>query len=99
MIVGMNASAIVLVTGANRGIGFEIARQLVARGAQTIVTARERDKAEAAAREVGAVLGLELDISDAASAEAAGRAVGERFGRLTALINNAGILLDQADSL
>lgn len=84
---------LVLVSGSNRGIGREIARQLVARDCDVIVTSRHRADAEAAASELGAVMALELDVTDDASVRAAASAVGKRFGRLDVLVNNAGITL------
>jgi NAD(P)-dependent dehydrogenase (short-subunit alcohol dehydrogenase family) len=59
---------IALVTGANRGIGREVARQLLDHGFGTILTAREEDKGRAAARELGAEF-LQLDVSQEASVE------------------------------
>jgi NAD(P)-dependent dehydrogenase (short-subunit alcohol dehydrogenase family) len=88
-----------LVTGANRGIGHEIARQLIQRGVQTIVTARDTAKAEQAAQELGAAMGLTLDVSDPQSVEAASHAVKERFGRLDVLVNNAGVALDDLNDV
>lgn len=95
----MSPSNIALVTGASRGIGREIARQLVLRGVSVIVTARRPEASEAAARELGAAWGLTLDVADALSVQQAAEAVRARFGRLDILVNNAGILLDRSDSL
>ena len=89
---------VVVVTGANRGIGREIARQLVERGARVVVTARDAAKAEHAATELGAAMGVALDVASKASAHSAAEAVRERFGRLDALVNNAGVMLDASDS-
>jgi NAD(P)-dependent dehydrogenase (short-subunit alcohol dehydrogenase family) len=87
--------AIALVTGSNRGIGHEVARQLAARGDHVIVTARDQAKADAAAEAIGGdVRPLALDVSDAASIEAAAAAVAEDPGALDVLVNNAGIGAD-----
>ena len=85
--------AIALVTGANRGIGRETARQLVERGYDVLLTARDEAKAAAAAEEVGA-RPLELDVSDPASIARAAAAVGDDPGRLDVLVNNAGVGTD-----
>jgi NAD(P)-dependent dehydrogenase (short-subunit alcohol dehydrogenase family) len=85
--------AVALVTGANRGIGRETARQLVERGYDVLLTARDEAKAEAAAGEVGA-RALALDVSDADSISRAAAAVGEDPGRLDVLVNNAGVGTD-----
>jgi NAD(P)-dependent dehydrogenase (short-subunit alcohol dehydrogenase family) len=87
--------AIALVTGGNRGIGRETARQLAAKGNSVILGARDEAKARAAADELSAdgsdVRPLVLDVSDPASvASAAGRLTGDP-GRLDVLVNNAGI--------
>jgi len=88
---------VALITGANRGIGFEAARQLLARGYAVILSGRdERAVAEAAAR-VGAVP-LVLDVTRDEDARRAVDFVKARFGRLDALINNAGVLLDEGVS-
>ena len=84
---------VALVTGANRGIGREVARQLVDQRYEVILTARQEDKARAAAEEVGA-RPLQLDVSDPASVERAAAAVTKDPGDLDVLVNNAGIVID-----
>ena len=79
-----------LVTGANRGIGREAARQLAERGYDVIVSAREEDEARLAAEEVGG-RPLQLDVSDPASIERAAAAVRTTRASLDVLVNNAGI--------
>lgn len=90
---------VALVTGSNRGIGFEVVRQLARRGYQVALAARRFSAAEeAAGRLVAEGLGvwpLELEVTSAASVEAARRALEERLGRLDALVNNAGVFLDE----
>jgi NAD(P)-dependent dehydrogenase (short-subunit alcohol dehydrogenase family) len=86
---------IALVTGATGGIGTEIARGLVARGADVIITARdarrgEQVRAELAAAGSGPVEVLPLDVADQGSIRALARTVSERTPRLDVLVNNAG---------
>ena len=89
---------IALVTGANRGIGFEIARQLGARGAIVLLGARDaargREATLSLASEGIEAVPIELDVTDAASIAAARALVHERFGRLDVLVNNAGAAFD-----
>ena len=89
-----------LVTGANRGLGFETARQLAARGCAVIVTARDRQKADRAAdalaREGGEVFAAAMDVSDADSVSQAARAVSQYTDVLHILVNNAAIHYDSA---
>ena len=80
-----------LITGASRGIGREIARQLVERGWLVIVTARDPQQAASTAREIGAAMSAELDVIDPASVERARATVRERFDHLDGLVNNAGV--------
>ena len=82
-----------LVTGANRGIGREVVRQLIAEGFRTILTARNEEKGCEAARELGADFAL-LDVGDETSIERCFRTVDEKYGRLDVLINNAAIHYD-----
>ena len=84
---------VALITGANRGIGREVARQLAERDYDVILTARDEAKAREAADELGA-RPLELDVSDPGSIASAAAAVSEEPGRLDVLVNNAGIVID-----
>jgi NAD(P)-dependent dehydrogenase (short-subunit alcohol dehydrogenase family) len=88
---------IALVTGANRGIGFEVCRQLAERGFTVVLTARDGDKARAAAaklKTVGHVEPAVLDVSDAQSIGRAAAEISNRHDHLDVLINNAGINYD-----
>jgi len=89
-------SKIALITGANKGIGFETARQLAASGGvHVVLAARDRAKGVDAALKLQAegldVEALTLDVTDAASIAAAVKEIEKKFGRLDILINNAGI--------
>jgi NAD(P)-dependent dehydrogenase (short-subunit alcohol dehydrogenase family) len=87
---------VAVVTGGNRGIGFEICRQLAARGAGVVLTARERAAGEAAANKLAggthAVTFHPLDVTDGASIETLRDFLKDTYGRLDVLINNAGII-------
>lgn len=90
---------IALVTGANKGIGFETARQLASLGIHVILAARDPAKAEAAALALKsdglAAEALTLDVTSERSIELAARQIGEKHGQLDILINNAGIFADE----
>lgn len=81
---------IALVTGANRGIGFETCRQLADAGFHTILTARDETSGAHAARSLGVDF-LQLDVTDQASVARAAEVVEARHGRLDVLVNNAGV--------
>jgi len=91
----MDDKKVALVTGANKGFGFEIVRQLGGRKFTVVLAARDEAKvADAAARLRGEGLdvhGVVLDVTDPSSIEAAARWIDERFGRLDVLVNNAGV--------
>ncbi|WP_031156332.1 SDR family NAD(P)-dependent oxidoreductase [Streptomyces xanthophaeus] len=79
-----------LITGANKGLGFETARQLVAAGHTVYTAARSEDNAQRAAKELGA-RPIVLDVSDDASIQAAAAHIEQEHGSLDVLVNNAGI--------
>ena len=86
----------VLVTGANKGIGFGIAKHLGIRGWNVIIGARDEQRAEKAISELKAeginVLGwVNIELKDVESIERAAKEIAERFPRLNMLVNNAGI--------
>ena len=91
----MSESKSALVTGANKGIGYEIAAGLGALGYTVGVGARDatrREEAVARLRDAGVdAFGVPLDVTDDASVTAAAALVEERLGQLDALVNNAGI--------
>lgn len=92
----------VLITGANKGIGFEVARQLGRAGFTVLLGARDASRGEEAAstlRAEGAdVRSVVADLNDAsASAAALARQIGEEFGKLDVLVNNAAVFLSAED--
>lgn len=83
-----------VVTGAGRGLGRQIARLLVARGHQVLVTDVDPASARATADELGdAAAALTVDVRDQAEVEAARDAIVSRAGRLDVWVNNAGVLV------
>jgi NAD(P)-dependent dehydrogenase (short-subunit alcohol dehydrogenase family) len=95
-------SKIALVTGANKGIGLETARQLAKEGVKVIVAARDAEKGTSAAAGLkGAGLDAEsvvLDVTDAASIAAAVTELSARHGHLDILVNNAGVSLENGST-
>jgi NAD(P)-dependent dehydrogenase (short-subunit alcohol dehydrogenase family) len=87
--------ATVLITGANKGIGYETAKQLVAAGHTVYAGARDASRGRTAAEELGARF-VPLDVTDDASVAAAAKTI-EAEGGLDVLVNNAGIEPRQAD--
>jgi NAD(P)-dependent dehydrogenase (short-subunit alcohol dehydrogenase family) len=90
-----------LVTGANKGIGFEVARQLARQGFQVFLGARNAKAGRAAAEKLsgdGEVIFLEIDVSDAESIQRAAEELSGHARHLDVLVNNAGILLDDDKS-
>ena len=101
------AQKVALVTGANKGIGFEVARQLMHERFRVFVGARDEKAGSAAAEKLnqesrkagkeevhGSAMFLKIDISDADSIRSAAEHFGKVSDRLDALVNNAGIALD-----
>jgi NAD(P)-dependent dehydrogenase (short-subunit alcohol dehydrogenase family) len=82
--------AVTLITGANKGLGFETARQLIHRGHRVYLGARSVERGEAAASELGGQF-VQLDVADDTSVETALAVIAEREGHLDVLVNNAGI--------
>ncbi len=91
-------SLVAVVTGANRGIGLEVVRQLARRGMRVVLGSRDLEKGEAAARslslEGGTVFPHQLDVTDQLSIDRLLRDVTADIGQLDVLVNNAGILYD-----
>jgi len=94
----MSTQKIALVTGANKGIGLETVRQLAQQKFTVLLGSRDAAKGEAAAeslRKEGLdVKAIAIDVSNGASIQGAAKAVAAQYGRLDALINNAGIMVD-----
>ena len=88
----MNTKPVALVTGANQGIGLQIAKDLVGHGFTVLVGSRDFERGKIAAEEVGAdAHALQLDVTDQASIAAAAERVRSEFGRLDVLMQNAAI--------
>ena len=88
----MQNQPVALVTGANQGIGLQIAKDLVAHGFTVLVGSRDFQSGQAAAQEVGpAARALQLDVTNRASITAAAERVRNEFGRLDVLVQNAAI--------
>ena len=91
----MHDKKVALITGANKGIGFEIGRQLGKLGFTVVLAGRDEAKVNAAAGRLRGegldVQGVRLDVTDPSTAEAAARWLDGRIGRLDVLVNNAGV--------
>jgi NAD(P)-dependent dehydrogenase (short-subunit alcohol dehydrogenase family) len=81
---------ITLITGGNKGLGYETARRLIAEGHQVYLGARDAERGQRAADELGAHF-IQLDVTDDASVAAAADELARQAGGLDVLINNAGI--------
>ena len=93
-----NTKKVALITGANKGLGFEMARQLGQAGVTVVLAARDPQKGEAAAAKLRGegldAQSLKLDVTEKADHARAAAFLKEKFGRLDILINNAGISAD-----
>lgn len=92
----MDERAVAVVTGANRGIGFEVCRQLAELGYAVVLGSRDAGKGQWAAGRIGheAIEACRLDVADDRSVLEAAAWVGERYGRCDVLVNNAAIHYD-----
>jgi NAD(P)-dependent dehydrogenase (short-subunit alcohol dehydrogenase family) len=83
---------VALVTGANQGVGLQVAKELVASGLTVLVGSRNFERGEAAAKDIGpGAIALQLDVTDGASIAAAAERIRKEPGRLDLLVNNAAI--------
>ena len=88
----MHDKPVALVTGANQGIGLQIAKDMTAHGFTVLVGSRNIERGEAAAKEIGAgAVSLHIDVTNQSSITAAAGRVRNEFGRLDVLIQNAAI--------
>ena len=94
----MSEQRVAVVTGGNRGMGFALCRELASKGYRVLLCSRNPDKGEAAAQELRDqsldVLPVHLDVTNSAQISALTEICRNRLGRVDALINNAGILVD-----
>lgn len=94
----MSTKKIALITGANKGIGLETARQLAKQGITVLAGARDEAKANAAAAQLSKegldAHGIVIDVNDADSIYEAAARIERDYGRLDILVNNAGVMLD-----
>ncbi len=88
----MQDKNVALVTGANKGIGLQIAKDLAAHGFTVLVGSRNLEEGQIAAKSVGDdARAVQLDVTDQASIAAAAERIRSELGRLDVLVNNAGI--------
>jgi NAD(P)-dependent dehydrogenase (short-subunit alcohol dehydrogenase family) len=81
-----------LITGANQGVGLQVAKELVAEGLMVFVGSRDLGRGEAAVDQIGAgAVALQIDVTDGASIAAAAERIRAEVGRLDLLVNNAAI--------
>jgi NAD(P)-dependent dehydrogenase (short-subunit alcohol dehydrogenase family) len=88
----MPGDRVALVTGANQGVGLQVAKELVANGLTVLVGSRDLKRGEAAAQQIGpGAIALQLDVTDGRSIAAAAERIRTEIGRLDLLVNNAAI--------
>jgi NAD(P)-dependent dehydrogenase (short-subunit alcohol dehydrogenase family) len=96
----MQDKRIALVTGANQGVGFQVAKALVTNGVTVLVGSRNFERGEAVAKEIGpGAVALQLDVTDRVSITTAAELIRKEFGRLDLLVNNAAISNTRKGSL
>ncbi len=95
-----DSKKVALITGANKGIGFEVARQLGAKGIIVLVGARDQTRGDEAARKLQSegidAATVQLDVTDQATINTAAALIDETYGKLDILVNNAGISMREA---
>ena len=93
----------VLITGANKGIGYEVARQIAEKGFHVFIGARNREAGRKAVTEIAKrdaqATFIEIDVTDTASVTAAAREFVKAADHLDVLVNNAGIIVDGDDAI
>src|SRR5438552_7146735 len=98
MLMNDETKKVALITGANKGIGLETARQLGKQGVTVLVGARDLAKGEAAVAELKKdgvdARAVKIDVLDAKEYAAAAKLIEKDFGKLDILINNAGVMSD-----
>jgi NAD(P)-dependent dehydrogenase (short-subunit alcohol dehydrogenase family) len=88
----MSETRIALVTGANQGVGFQVAKELTANGVTVYLGSRNLERGEVAASEIGPdAIALQIEVTDEDSIAAAAERIRSEHGRLDLLVNNAGI--------
>ena len=102
--MGTAESRVALVTGANRGLGFETTRQLLAQGLTVVLAGRDDQALQRALRALGEqeqrrAIPVRMDVTDPESIAAARRTVTERVGSVDILVNNAAVLLGENDDV
>lgn len=81
-----------LITGANQGVGFQLAKELVAAGVTVLLGSRNMERGQAAAEAIGeGAIPIEIDVTDLVSIAAAAQRISTDYGYLDLLVNNAGI--------
>lgn len=98
-----NEPRIALVTGANRGLGLETARQFLTHGLRVVMTGRDEAATERARRGLGDLsqhaIAVQMDVTDTASIEAAHQRIVDQIGLIDVLVNNAAVLLHENSSV
>jgi NAD(P)-dependent dehydrogenase (short-subunit alcohol dehydrogenase family) len=91
------------VTGSNRGMGLETARQLLLRGYRVAMTGRDADTTERSRIALGELaagaISVRMDVTDAASIDAARRSIQKQLGSVDAIVNNAAVLVGENDEI
>src|SRR5579875_1771572 len=97
----MDEMGLVLISGANKGLGFETARQLGRMGYKVLLGARDAEKGKAAAEKLRGegldVIAVKLDVNSQQDIDAVARLIEEEFGSvLDVLVNNAGVMIEKS---